>query len=117
AAEATKAVTDRRSPRPAGCREGCRCEAAPKARLRRMPHTSQGGPRAPTEQMRPYRQPNLATVPALDEEIRDRAQRERRGHQYERQRRAEWPIVEARELVVDQRAHHLKSWPAQQDRR
>src|SRR5262245_16091256 len=42
-----------------GRSKGSRCEAATEARLRRMPHTPQGGPKSPTKQMGRFHRPRL----------------------------------------------------------
>src|SRR3989442_5920574 len=45
-----------------GRSKGSRCEAAAEARLRRMPHTPQGGPKSPTKQMGPFQRPDYTGI-------------------------------------------------------
>src|SRR6266850_5491578 len=47
-----------------GAEKGSDARRRPSGRLRRMPHTPQGGPRAPTKQMGPYRRPRKLAAPA-----------------------------------------------------
>src|SRR3954447_11957062 len=54
-----------------------------------------------------------ATIAALYQNIRRRGQRQRRGHQHERNRRAERPVVELK-LSVHQGPHHLEFGAAEQ---
>src|SRR5687767_202051 len=55
-----------RTANPAGGREGVRCEATRRARLRRGPATSQGGRAESTKQMAPYRHPAAQAASMAD---------------------------------------------------